>query len=452
MKHYERHHVASGSFYVNTSEAKILQAFLGTCVAIALYDSKAKVGGILHALLPEPQSPSYPLYPEKYLSTGLPICLEKLYEMGATTENLTAYMAGGGLVQPIEKQDVYLNIGGNSVEIANKILNDKGIRIKKSETGGMFGYSLYLNMETWETDINHSITGPVSNIEQAHVPTKKTINQSVSNLQPIPQIAISILNMINEGHYGIKIISHEIKKDQVLSAKILKLSNSSFYKKLNEIESIDDAIMVLGEDLIAKLVISVSVNNLFSQPKQGYSLSKGGLYHHALGTAIISQKLAEITGNANPMVAYTAGLLHDIGKIVLDQYVFSAYPLFYKKLIDGNKSIRKAEVEILGTDHVCIGKKLAAKWGFSQALIDTIEFHHTPEKDNKNAKITRIVSLANLLMHMFNAGPELYRINTAHLDKLLKLNHLSITKFPEIVDAIPVSVLTSSPELAIFEK
>ena len=120
--------------------------------------------------------------------------------------------------------------------------------------------------------------------------------------------------------------------------------------------------------------------------------------------------------------------------------------------MDENESIQKAENEILGTDHTIIGKHLAEKWGFSECLTKTIELHHMPEKDTVNSKTTSIVSLADLLMHMFSAGPELYRTDISNLDRFLRNNNLSITKFPEIVDAIPVHVLTSSPELAIFEK
>ena len=94
----------------------------------------------------------------------------------------------------------------------------------------------------------------------------------------------------------------------------------------------------------------MSVNQFFGHSGSGYSLCKGGLYHHAVGTALIAEKIADYTGSAEPGKAYTAGLLHDIGKVVLDQSIVSAYPLFYRRLFEEEHNFLEAEKEILGTD------------------------------------------------------------------------------------------------------
>jgi putative nucleotidyltransferase with HDIG domain len=202
--------------------------------------------------------------------------------------------------------------------------------------------------------------------------------------------------------------------------------------------------------LLVKLVISVSVNEFFGQSGLGYSLSKGGLYHHAIGTAIIAEKLADYTGSAEPGLAYTAGLLHDIGKVVLDQSIASAYPLFYRKLFEEEGNFSEVEKEILGLDHTQVGNKLARKWLFPESLCDIIRNHHTPEKATRNRELAHVVYLADLLMSRFHSGLELERLNTEALASRMATIGLSIDKFADIVDLIPIGVFESSPELAIL--
>ena len=94
---------------------------------------------------------------------------------------------------------------------------------------------------------------------------------------------------------------------------------------------------MLGQNLLAKLVMSVAVKSFIDQCSTGYSLCKGGLFHHAVGTAVVAEHLAHSTRKVKPFTAYTAGLLHDIGKVVMDQYVASAYPLFYRGVFEEKK-------------------------------------------------------------------------------------------------------------------
>ncbi|MBU0991785.1 MAG: HDOD domain-containing protein [Proteobacteria bacterium] len=451
MTVFPKYHVASGSYRVDTTKPLILQAFLGTCVAVAIFDARKGVGGIIHSLLPEPVSSGYPYCPEKYMSTGLPQFLKELYKAGAEPKNMKAYLAGGSLIKPLNQQDVHLNIGGRSAQIAGKLLQESNIQIIKSETGGFGGYSLNLNMAEWCCDISPSVPFDLSPNSNYVAPNKADLKKAAARLQPIPQIIFSILKMINEDTCDIKELSREVKKDQVLTAKTIKLSNSALFAVRKKIESIDDAIAILGQELFSRMIISVAVQNYFDHASSGYSLSKGGLYHHALGTAIIAQRLAEMNPCLQPDVAYTAGLLHDIGKVVLDQFVMYSYPLFYRLLMEEKRSIMEAEQNILGVDHTVIGGELAESWEFPESMIHVIQNHHHATVADEHDPLTSLIALSNLLMHMFSAGPELYLVNTGNLEPLLTANGFSLSLFPDIVDAIPVQALSSSPELAIIQ-
>jgi len=448
MQNRSRYHVASGSYYVSRQSPLMLEAHLGTCVGVALCDEKTGVGGLIHLLLPEPISLSSSFQPEKYASTGFPMFLRALYDEGASKQYLKAYIAGG------VSSDLQLDIGGRTVESVMNLLKAEDIPIEQSETGGFFTCSLSLDLTTWQCNIRPSgLEEDVSPGQpQIQVPSVREIEKSAETIQPIPQVALKILRLIDEEEYDIKALTNEIRKDQVISAKTLKLCNSVIFAGSNKIESLDHALVYIGLQMLVKLVISASVDNLFSHAGSGYSLCKGGLFHHAIGTAVIAEKLANLTGLVKSGSAYTAGLLHDIGKVVLDQYVSSASPLLYRESLQEGNNFLEAEKKILGTDHTAVGRELARRWSFPDSLIDVIRHHHNPEDATENLELAHIVYLADLLMARFHAGLELERLDTAALSSRLAVLGLSLERFPDIVDLIPLRVFEASPELALGQK
>jgi len=428
----------------------ILEAYLGTCVGVALYDAIAGVGGLIHLLLSEPTGIKKIFQPGKYASTGFPPFLKALYDAGASAENLKACIAGGALVGPLDNSDLELDIGGRTTERVMQFIAEEGIQIEKLETGGFFTCRLTLNLGTWQCRIEPAGFNKLSASVDIKFPEPTEISQSAKNLHPIPQVALKVLRIINDESYEIRSVTEEIRKDQVISARTLQLCNSVMFAPRKKIESLDHAMVMLGKDLLLKFVISASLNNFFNQSVMGYSLCKGGIYHHAVGTAVIAEKLAEITGKVKPSLAYTAGLLHDIGKVVLDQYIHAGFPLFYRELNEGGKNFSEVEKQVLGTNHSAVGAQLAQNWSLPDSLVETIRHHHMPEDARQHGALVHIVYLADLLMSRFHTGLELERLNTDALAARLGVIGLTISGFPSLIDHIPIKVLESSPELALM--
>ncbi len=448
MQIQQHYHVAAGSYYVSRTKPLILQSFLGTCVGVALFDEEAQIGGLIHLLLPEPVSRAGSIQPEKYASTGFPLFLAAICNEGASKSRLKAFIAGGALVGPLQDMDLHLDIGGRTVETVLQYLKAENIKVEKSETGGFFTCNMNLNMLNGQCSIDPAPVDMDSTAGEIHLSSAAEIERAMETIQPIPQVALKILRLIDNKEYEIKALAEEIRKDQVISARTIKLCNSVAFAGGNKVESLDQALVLLGLRLLVKLVISVSVNEFFSHSGLGYSLCKGGLYHHAIGTA---EKLADHTGSVEPGLAYTAGLLHDIGKVVLDQSIASAYPLFYRKLFEEKHNFSEVEKEILGIDHTQVGSKLARKWSFPESLCDIIRNHHEPENAARHLELAHVVYLADLLMSRFHSGLELERLNTQALASRMETIGLSIDKFPDIVDLIPVGVFESSPEMTILQ-
>jgi len=438
METFRKEHVPSGSFRAEKTAPIILQAFLGTCVGVALYDKISGVGGIIHILLPEPTSEMAPEYPEKYASTGLPLFLDKLREMGANLENIKATIAGGALVGPVTHQDITLDIGGRSTEIAISILRKENIEILKAETGGFFMCTLELNMETGTSRIKPAWHGSTDTDLKYSAPSKEDMINASKTLQPIPQTALKILRMVQDSACGIRAVADELSKDQVLSARTLRLCNSAMFSGRVEIETLNDAVLLLGESMLVQSVITAAVKSYYNQTGQaGYSLCKGGLFFHALGCAVTAEKIAGITKQVSPEKAYTAGLLHDIGKVLLDQYIAGVYPMFFRGINHDKKNSIDMEKQFFGTTHCNTGAYLAQKWNFPKSLIEVILFHHSPGKAMEHKKMVSIIYLADLLISTFNTGLELERINLAHLTSSLDTIGLTIAELPGIIDSIP---------------
>jgi putative nucleotidyltransferase with HDIG domain len=444
-------HIAAGSYYIGNTQPLIIHAYLGTCVGVALYDPEAGIGGLIHLLLPEPISHGEKSHPAKYASIGFPIFLKALYDAGASPGKLKACIAGGALVGPLSNYDLELDIGGRTVERVMQFIVDEKIQIEKSETGGFFTCCLSVNMQTWNCRIEPAGVDKLKASKNFKIPKAKEISRTIRNLQPIPQVAIKILRMLNEDLYETGALTEEIRKDQVISARTLQLCNSAIFSNRKKIDSLDHAVVMLGQRLLLKFVISASLDNFFSQCGMGYSLCKGGIYYHAISTAILSEKLATLTGEISPSLAYTAGLLHDIGKVVLDQYIDADFPYFYRQLNEEGKNLIDVEKNVLGIDHTEAGSDLAHSWSLPESLVETTRYHHTPENTYQNVELVHIIYLADLLMSRFHTSLELDRLNTEALASRLEAIGFSIDQFADIVDYIPVKSLQLSPEMVLIK-
>jgi putative nucleotidyltransferase with HDIG domain len=430
--------VPSGSFVVCDGQDEIIEAHLGTCVAVALFDPEAHVGGMLHLLLPEPTGTEGGRAPEKYATTGLPLFIKAMMEKGAETNRMEASIAGGALIGPLSQRDLQLDIGGRTAETVERILSQEGISTTKTETGGFFTCRLVLNLRTGESTVEQFESHPLSTMAtplETIAPSQ--IDLALEQIRPIPQIALKIIRMIRDQNYSFADMAVEIRQDQVISAKVMRLCNSALFSGKTEVDSIDRALILLGEKRFLQLVVSASVEDFLSQTGQGYSLCKGGLFRHALGTGILCETLANLTGKVPLDVAYTAGLLHDIGKVVLDQYIQKASSLFYRKTQFDGISLITVENEQFGIAHTETGGQLAERWSLSDNLIDAIRHHHCPEDAEGHDDLCHLVYLADLLMSRYIVGQELERLDTEALSG--RLQHIGVgpEQFPKIIDSMP---------------
>lgn len=351
-------------------------------------------------------------------------------------------MAGGGLIGPASQMDLDLDLGGRTSEIACHLLGKAGIRILEKEIGGYFTCQLSLNLSCGDTRITPVLFPDMSHNSLVPVcPTPEQIADTIQTIKPIPQIALKLLRMIHNEINSLGDVAKEVRQDQVISAKVLQLCNSALFSRRINPDSIDRALIMLGEKRFLLLVLSAAVDSGFFEYSRGYSLCKGGLYSHSLDMALACERLAKMTPNrVSPAVAYTAGLLHDIGKVVLDQYVSEAIPFFYRRIMEDGEDLITIEKECFKTTHAETGRTLVTLWGLPDILKDPIACHHEPEKAETEPELTHLVFISDLIQSRFSMGKELERMDTRRLAESLNVLGFSRDQLPALIDAVSTPV------------
>lgn len=404
-----------------------LKAYLGSCVGLGLYDTKKRFGGLLHILLPEPISAIPDSHETYYAQTGIPLFIESMKAEGSSPQDMVAFIAGGALVNPLSPQEMNLNIGHKTLEITLSKMRSNNIPIKMFEASGVNPFSIGLNIDTGTCSIEHVLDKKVSGeLPKTHL-SLDHIHATIDKLLPVPQLALSIAHMLSDEESNIAAIAGEIKRDQVLSANVLRLCNSSYLSLPRQIASIDQAIIYLGSKTLIQMIITAQTERIFQGRDHGYSLSRGGMYHHSLATARLSERLAKAHGGIAPDVAYTAGLLHDIGKVVLDQYIADIQPLFYRTIYDQDPHTDSSMLErdLFGIDHCQTGLILTERWNLPDIIKDSILFHHSPGSAEDNREIVSLIYLADVFTDKFLTGIEIEKTSSANMKESMELLNLT---------------------------
>lgn len=233
---------------------------------------------------------------------------------------------------------------------------------------------------------------------------------SVTDLPTLPTIYSQLNKNINDPKASARRISSIIEEDQALTAKIFKVINSAFYSFPQKISSISHAVVLLGFNEIKHIALAVSVIDLFGDSVSGRKFNHVAFWSHSLAVAVCCRIIAKKAGPMlfkDPEEVFAAGLMHDIGKIVEDQFMHND---FIKVLVAAGKDhslIIDAEDKILEFNHQDTGSFLSKKWKLPESFTDVISFHNKPmsySKENKNFPLIAAVHVADILVRALKIG------------------------------------------------
>ncbi|MDZ4722873.1 MAG: HDOD domain-containing protein [candidate division Zixibacteria bacterium] len=227
------------------------------------------------------------------------------------------------------------------------------------------------------------------------------VKQVVSNIRNLPTPPIvfhQIQKVISSPNASATQVASILAEDPAMSVKVLKLTNSAFYGLSREIDSVKQAVVIVGMEAIRNLVLSASVLEMFKGKNVDEEYQEK-FWRHSLATAFCSRILAraiKTRGIVDPDAAFSSGLLHDIGKIVVCGFLPDAYLKFNEeRMKDRVAPNYEIEERILGYNHCQIGTLLTSQWKLPAKLIEAITFHHHPQQSTAADSMPYLVNLAN---------------------------------------------------------
>ena len=217
------------------------------------------------------------------------------------------------------------------------------------------------------------------------------------NLPSLPEIYLKVTELIESEDSSSQDIGDAIQADPSLTAKILKMINSAFYGLSSEVASVPQAISLLGRNQLKQVLLGSILTEVFPDLDSEY-FSMHHFWEHSVKTAIIARHLAMQNASVIDHEAFfTAGLLHDIGRLIIAQVAPQEMAQINAAVKDDGQNIMQAEAELLGVTHIDIGAKLMRDWNMPSMLIQCLVKHHDEEHIGPFAIETSIVYLANQL-------------------------------------------------------
>lgn len=231
-----------------------------------------------------------------------------------------------------------------------------------------------------------------------------SIIQSVDNLPALPHVVTRVMELTDDPDASIQDINAVLQQDQGMTARVLRMANSAFYGFPRRIATVTDATILLGFKTLRSILMAASVNDLMNKDMDGYALENGNLWKHSQFVAYAARLIAKKAGFTSLDLAYTAGLLHDIGKIILDSYLKESYQEVISKVNNQQVTFLEVENEVIGFNHAQIGARIAQKWNLPDELVESIALHHNPEEAKLNRQLTAIVHLADTIVLYMGVG------------------------------------------------
>lgn len=221
--------------------------------------------------------------------------------------------------------------------------------------------------------------------------------EKLENLPTLPGVVTKLSTMVESPNVSTAQVGEMIQADQVLSAKVLRLINSAFFGFPGKIATVTHALVLLGFNAVKGLVLTASVFDIMANEMLQ-------LWQHSLGVSVASGVIARRIGLKDAEEIIVAGLLHDIGKVVLNVEGPELFQQVSQRTAESNLLFIDAEQEILGFDHTRVGDWLCDKWNLPANLRDPITLHHKPERAKNAAEATAVVHMADILVRALEFG------------------------------------------------
>ena len=267
----------------------------------------------------------------------------------------------------------------------------------------------------------------------------KKILRDVKDLLPMPQVILKAQQMMADPNHDIKKIAGLIESDQAIAVKVLRFANSAYYGLSGKVASIQQAFVVLGYQTLGQILSIAGFSSFMGKSLPGYGFESEDFMRHSLAVAISSTIIAEKVDPTLANEAHTAGVIHDIGKIILDKYIVENKEAFRTFLDNEQETFLSAEKHVIGFDHAEIAFEICKKWHIPTVMTQAIKYHHCPSSLDGD-ELSYILHLADYVATKSGGGYDsddhLYQLEEGTLNQL-GLRHEDVrTMMSEVIESM----------------
>jgi putative nucleotidyltransferase with HDIG domain len=247
---------------------------------------------------------------------------------------------------------------------------------------------------------------------------RKRIQLQIQQYPGMPIFLATILRHLNRDDLDVAAISNQIRVDPGITANLLRLANSAKYGTVREINTVKEALVRLGLRRALNILVAFHMAGHLTKPLAGYGLEPREMLTHALFAATAAERLAGMIRMPQPEYVFTAALLHDVGKVLLNDYVRKEHSLILPLVQERGLPFDEAEQEVFGWSHAEVGAAILNHWNFPEMLIQAARHHHAPAKAKEEFRLLdSLVHLADYLSYTSGVGTGLdglsYRFDPA---------------------------------------
>ena len=287
-------------------------------------------------------------------------------------------------------------------------------------------------------------TSSLQIIDAEATPALSKLFERIGSLTTLPAAAQRIMQLVADQSSNTSDLLAAVEGDPVLAAQVLRRVNSAFYGLRNRVDDLRSAISLLGFREIRNLALTVYMSRMFNGNSEYRGFTREGLWKHCVAVAHASRLISLTCRRESPDEAYLAGLLHDMGLILLDQYM-GKHMMQIVDLITEGKPTCEAERAIIPFDHTLLGAYVATQWNFPKSVIAATRYHHDPlEAPTEFAQMTATVAVANYLCHRAGVSSLGTQNTYAPSDEVFALLKLEQAQLASIWDQLQEALASST--------
>ena len=273
------------------------------------------------------------------------------------------------------------------------------------------------------------------------------IASAIRSFPGMPGTAVKLLALIDNPGMRVSQIEEILRHDPGLTANVLRLANSAYFGIPSKVGSIRQAVILLGLKRLIQMVIAACVSAIMDKSVPGYDLPPGELWRHSIAASVAAEGLVKVLEVDAAEEIFTAALLHDVGKLVLGDFVKDEFSQIETAVSQGI-SFEMAEKIVLGTNHADVGARILTKWLLPPEIVNAVQFHHAPEASEQHSSMLDIVHVANFISMMIGIGigrdglqhepsaevTERLGLKPAHLEKVASQTMEWVKEFSEVLN------------------